>query len=588
MNIVDLHVHSNKSDGTFTPTELVDYAIEKGLSAFALTDHDTIDGLQEAIDYAARLDGAPEIIPGIELSTDLDGQEVHIVGLFVDYKDESFVAKLDEFINSRDIRNEKMCKALNEIGFPISMESMRAEFPEAVITRAHFAHWLVNHGYVKSRPEVFDRYIGNDAPYYIPREKITPMMAVEFLRHNGAVPVLAHPILYHLSKRRLAALVDTLKDAGLMAIEAIYSTYTSADERFIRTLAKEKGLLISGGSDFHGANKPKIDLAVGYGKLFIPEEVLTDIRAAREDMLAGASCAAEANCDGKQPGASCAAETNCDVADAADCDKQAIFVDLDGTLLRGDCTVSDTMRDAIKNYCEKGNHFILTSGRPLMAIQEIMDNHHIDFEGSNLVIAYNGALIYDCLKKEAIQTYKVAQDDIRTIIAVADRWGIHAHTYGDETILARRMNDELAFYSGRIHLPIEYVTDPADAAVGGSYKVQCIDLNDRSKLERFREEMLPIVGDRINIFFTSDKYLEFLSKEVSKGNALAYVRDYLGLTIGQTYAAGDEENDIPMLQAAGHGVAMANATDQVKAVAEVVTKLDNNHDGLAEVLGGIQ
>ena len=243
MNNVDLHVHSTKSDGTFTPTELVDYAIEKELSAFALTDHDTIAGLQEAIDYAASLRKAnatgaggahkivPEIIPGIELSTDLDGQEVHVVGLFVDYKNEAFLSKLDEFINSRNLRNEKMCKVLNEIGIPITVEAMMAEYPNAVITRAHFAHWMVDHGYVKSRVEVFEKYIGNDCPYYVPREKITPIMAVKFLRENGAVPVLAHPLLYHLSKARLSALVDTLKEAGLMAIEAIYSTHAPADER---------------------------------------------------------------------------------------------------------------------------------------------------------------------------------------------------------------------------------------------------------------------------------------------------------------------------------------------------------------------
>lgn len=593
MNIVDLHVHSNRSDGTFTPTELVDYAIEKGLSAFALTDHDTIDGLQEAMDYTEKLRAAdsetfraevsasgrhndaptskqliPEIIPGIELSTDLGGQEVHIVGLFVDYKDEAFVSRLDEFINSRNTRNEKMCKALNDIGIPITVEALKKEFPEGVITRAHFAHWMVNHGYVKSRVEVFDKYIGNDAPYYIPREKITPMMAVEFLRNNGAVPVLAHPLLYHLSKRRLSELVDLLKDAGLMAIEAIYSTHSPADERYVRTLAKEKGLLISGGSDFHGENKPKIDLATGYGKLFIPEEVLENMRTARDVML-GLS-----NETGNAHSKDYAGTTQ----------TTAMFVDLDGTLLRRDCTISDIMRDAIGKYCAAGNHFILTSGRPLHAITEIMDAHQIDFAGSNLIIAYNGALIYDRQKKSAIKTYKVAQNDIKIIIAAADRWGIHSHTYGDETILARCMNDELAFYSGRIHLPIQYVDDPAEAAANGSYKVQCIDLNDRSKLERFREEMLPIVGDRINIFFTSDKYLEFLPKEVSKGNALTYIRDYLGLAPSQTYAAGDEENDIPMLQAAGHGIAMANATDAVKAAAEIVTETDNDHDGLKKVL----
>ena len=579
MNIVDLHVHSTKSDGTFTPTELVDYAIEKGLSAFALTDHDSVAGLQEAIDYAASLRKAnatgaggahrivPEIIPGIELSTDLDGQEVHVVGLFVDYKNEAFVSKLDEFINSRNLRNEKMCKVLNEIGIPITVEAMMAEYPNAVITRAHFAHWMVDHGYVKSRVEVFEKYIGNDCPYYVPREKITPIMAVEFLRNNGAVPVLAHPLLYHLSKSRLSALVDTLKESGLMAIEAIYSTHAPADERYVRSLAKEKGLLISGGSDFHGANKPKIDLAVGYGKLFIPEEVLTDIKAAHDTMPENA----KGICDASSTPSSCNG-------------KSAIFVDMDGTLLRKDCTISDSMRDAIGKYCQAGNHFVLTSGRPLPAILEIMDNHQIDFDGSELIISYNGAMVYDCKKKEVIHCHKLCSDDIRTIVETADRWGIHVHTYIDETILARFMNDELAYYTSRIHMPIEYVTDLADAASSGSYKVQCIDLKDRDKLESFRAELLPLIGERVNVFFSSAQYLEFLPKGASKGAALAYVRDYLGLTEDQTYAAGDEENDIPMMQVAGHAIAMANARDEVKKVAEIITRLDNNNDGLAEEL----
>ena len=600
MNIVDLHVHSTKSDGTFTPTELVDYAIEKGLSAFALTDHDSVAGLQEAIDYAASLKRnasetsmaddsttsskrsdlsgrlIPEIIPGIELSTDFNGQEVHIVGLFVDYKKQEFVAKLDDFINSRNNRNIKMCALLNEIGIPITVEAMEQEYPESVITRAHFAHWMVDHGYVKSRSEVFDRYIGNDAPYYVPREKITPIMAVHFLRAHGAVPVLAHPLLYHLSKARLSALVDTLKEAGLMAIEAIYSTHAPADERYVRTLAKEKGLLISGGSDFHGANKPKIDLAVGYGKLFIPEEVLDDIKAAHDAMPENASTVKFTD-----------AQTCAGTLDCADSSRSAIFVDMDGTLLRKDCTISSSMRDAIKEYCEAGNHFVLTSGRPLPAILEIKDNHQIDFDGSELIISYNGAMVYDCQQKKVVHCHKLCSEDIRTIVETADRWGIHVHTYIDETILARFMNDELAYYTSRIHMPIEYVTDLADAASEGSYKVQCIDLKDRDKLEAFRAELLPLIGERVNVFFSSAQYLEFLPKGASKGAALAYVRDYLGLTEDQTYAAGDEENDIPMMKVAGHAIAMANARDEVKAVAEIITRLDNNNDGLAEELAAL-
>jgi len=161
--MIDLHVHSTRSDGTYSPRELVDYAIEKGLRAMALTDHDSIDGLDEAIHYAEQLrylqsssTGAsvpahvPEIIPGIEFSTEYQGRDIHIVGLYIDYKQPAFTQALQNFVNSRELRNEKMCGLLREHGIDITYEKLCAAFPDAVITRAHYARYLLEHGYVGS------------------------------------------------------------------------------------------------------------------------------------------------------------------------------------------------------------------------------------------------------------------------------------------------------------------------------------------------------------------------------------------------------------------------------------------------------
>lgn len=303
--MIDLHVHSNRSDGTFTPTELVDYAIKKGLSAFALTDHDTVDGLEEAIAYAEKLrvdadnlvpsscrfsgdcggpvlpipsSTIPQIIPGIEFSTEYQGRDIHIVGLDIDYKNPEFTAYLKNFVDSRILRNQKMCTRLQEAGIDITYEKLLAEFPDAVITRAHYAAYLMHHGYTKSLPESFDRYVGDHCPYFVPREKVTPAQAVELILKAGGIPVLAHPVLYRMSDERLDKLVAELKAAGLVALEAVYSTYNAGEERRMRSLAAKYDLLISGGSDFHGANKPDIDLGVGKGKLYIHDSVWEDLR----------------------------------------------------------------------------------------------------------------------------------------------------------------------------------------------------------------------------------------------------------------------------------------------------------------------
>lgn len=284
MRAIDLHTHTCKSDGSYTPTELVDYAIEKNLAAVAITDHDSIEGLDEALSHAAALTerGLPsvEVIPGIEFSTKYGKQDVHIVGLYISYDSGDFKRALHGFVNSRLNRNLRMCENLQAADIDITYEKLIHMYPGAVITRAHYASYLLEHGYVKSRQDAFARYLGDHTKYFVPREKVTPSQAVELILRAGGVPILAHPPLYHMGNARLDTLVSLLKADGLMGIEVFYSTYSNQDVRDMQRLADKYDLLVSGGSDFHGANKPGLDLGCGYGRLFVPEEALFKIRAA--------------------------------------------------------------------------------------------------------------------------------------------------------------------------------------------------------------------------------------------------------------------------------------------------------------------
>ena len=277
MNAIDLHVHSTYSDGTFTPKMLIDEAVRKGLSAMALTDHDTTDGIDDA--RLASAGTNVELIPGIELSCSYKGfKEIHIVGLFINDKDKAFNAKLEELRTTRDERNHLMCGKLRMHGIDISFDDMDNDYGNAVITRAHFADYLVKHGYVSSKKEAFDRYVGDNAPCFVPRRYLSSGAGIRIILDAKGVPILAHPTLYHLGNDVMRDMLAALKADGLAGMECIYSTYTMGEEIQMRRLAKEFGLISSGGSDFHGANKPSISLGTGKGQLFVPESILEPIR----------------------------------------------------------------------------------------------------------------------------------------------------------------------------------------------------------------------------------------------------------------------------------------------------------------------
>ena len=280
---VDLHVHSDKSDGSLSPSDLVSYAIKQGVTAFALTDHDTVDGIDEAI--KASEGTSVTVIPGIELSTEYEGKDIHIVGLFIDKEEPAFRDKIQEFVDSRILRNQKMCQKLTEYGLPITYDELQNEFPGSVITRAHYAQLLLKKGYIKSLKEAFERYIGDRGPCFIPREKITPEDGVKLILSAKGIPVLAHPLQYGMGDERLQKLIDRLKAVGLQAMEAVYCTHSPSEENKMRALADKNNLLISGGSDFHGNAKPGLELGTGYGKLYVPVEVLKALKARKEELF---------------------------------------------------------------------------------------------------------------------------------------------------------------------------------------------------------------------------------------------------------------------------------------------------------------
>lgn len=284
--MIDLHVHSNHSDGTCSPEELVSLAQTSGVSVFALTDHDTVSGVRKAKDAAAQsASSGPEVavISGVEISAAYKKKDIHILGLFVDETNPVLLAALEEAVAARDLRNEHMAERFRSLGIPLTLEDLRLMNPDTVITRAHFANYLIKHGHVKTSQEAFSRYLGYDGPCFVPREYMQPERAVSLILQAGGLPVLAHPLLYKLPPAELEALLKRLSEAGLKGLEVYYSSNTGFDEQVCFGLANRFGLLMTGGTDFHGANKPNLFLGTGRNhNLNIPEQLLEPLYQALE------------------------------------------------------------------------------------------------------------------------------------------------------------------------------------------------------------------------------------------------------------------------------------------------------------------
>ena len=272
----DLHTHSVFSDGTCTPGQIVDMAVEMGLSAVALCDHNTVAGLP---DFFAGAQGKPiEAVGGIEISTEYQDKDLHIVGLFIDPERYEEIAAFMEEANRRKLEsNRKLVCDLNSLGYELDYEELCVRNPEGNINRAHIAAVLTEKGYTASIKEAFSRLLAEDKGIYQAPKKIGTMEAIAYLRSIGAVTILAHPF-YDFTEQELEEFLPEAKAAGLDAMETLYSSFDAQQRAAAQRIAEKYGVLPSGGSDFHGANKPDIALGRGKGDLFVPESFFTALK----------------------------------------------------------------------------------------------------------------------------------------------------------------------------------------------------------------------------------------------------------------------------------------------------------------------
>lgn len=277
MMTCDLHTHSVFSDGTYTPTEIVDAAIRLGLSAVALCDHNTVDGLPEFLSAAEGKN--IEAIAGAEFSVDYNGTELHLLGLFIPEVQFSRISRLMETtMELKQQSNLDLIHALNQAGYRIDFEEIRNTTRNGTFNRSHIARALTEKGYTASIKEAFDTLLSPTAGFYKEPQRLSFWKMLDALTEMGAVPVLAHPFL-NLNESQLTALLPLAKERGLAGIECVYSLYDPSTTQTSFNLARRFGLKCSGGSDFHGSTKPDIALGTGKGNLEIPYEWVSILKS---------------------------------------------------------------------------------------------------------------------------------------------------------------------------------------------------------------------------------------------------------------------------------------------------------------------
>ena len=267
---IDLHTHTVNSDGIQTPTELLEAAHELGVEVISVTDHDTTAGLDEAEEVAGRL--GMRLLSGIELSVFAMGREVHVLGFLFDRHSDVLQEFLDEQKEARVGRIYKMLEKLKSIGVDIPPEDVVVEGKKGTMGRPHVARALVKHGYIQDEDEAFRKYIGRDQPGYVPRVKVSAPEGIRRLKEAGGVPVLAHPGLYQEE-----GLLEHMLDSGILGIECYHPDHKNTTAERYATLAREKGLVITGGSDWHGRDRNR---RPGLGRVPIPDGLIEPLEAA--------------------------------------------------------------------------------------------------------------------------------------------------------------------------------------------------------------------------------------------------------------------------------------------------------------------
>lgn len=296
--MIDLHTHSTASDGSMTPAELVRHAFEKGLGAVALTDHDTVNGVEQALEEGEKL--GIEVIPGVEIGVSYSKRdisscslppelplrkcpisfdpEMHLLGYFFNEKYGDILKTLEELREKREQRNPKIVSRLKELGFNISMSEVNSLAAGGIVGRPHIARAMIDKGYVANIEEAFDKYLASGRPAYFKKDKLSPAEGISEITRAGGVPVLAHPIYLDRTTDQLDILLGQLAGMGLKGIEAYYSENTEVQTSELLLLAQKHKLLVTGGSDFHGRFKPDIEIGSGRGSLKVPYSLLDRLK----------------------------------------------------------------------------------------------------------------------------------------------------------------------------------------------------------------------------------------------------------------------------------------------------------------------
>jgi predicted metal-dependent phosphoesterase TrpH len=274
---IDLHIHTTASDGTFTPTEVIDHAQELGLKAISITDHDTVAGSNEALKNG--IPSSLEFLTGVEISASPPpfysrSGSFHLLGYSIRLDDTELNQTLEKLQQARKNRNPAIINRLNELGIPLTLDEVRQEAGRVQLGRPHIAQFLVKKGVVASIDEAFDRFLGSNKPAYIDKYRVPCSRAIEIIIGCGGIPVLAHPgLLDYENDSQLDELICRLKAMGIKGVEVYYTEHTAAQTRLLAELALRHDLLMTGGTDFHGAIHPDIEMGSGKGNLHVPYEL---------------------------------------------------------------------------------------------------------------------------------------------------------------------------------------------------------------------------------------------------------------------------------------------------------------------------
>jgi hypothetical protein len=260
-----------------------------------------------------------------------------------------------------------------------------------------------------------------------------------------------------------------------------------------------------------------------------------------------------------------------------------LFTDLDGTLLNNDSKVSPGTKAFLERFLADGNKLIFSSGRPLDSVLEVKRDAGLTQNGIFLICS-NGTLVYDCDNACYLMEKRLPLPYISYLQKQAQQHGLHIQTYRDDAVISPADDEEIRFYRRRIHLPLIISPNLSDALIKEPFKMLAISLHDFDKLETFRKDISEWAAGKVQTIYSNDMYLEIFDKDAGKGNAVRFLCDYFAVPLSDAYAAGDAGNDISMLEAAGTGIAMSNASENVKKAADVITDLDNDRDGLADMM----